>query len=100
MFVTVYTFTQHYIPEHLNLQQHCCVNLKFCVDLYCLSVLGHNFDNVVINQGLDVCPPQEVQMVELRQWHPEATNGIWKVFVQQHNILQTDTTSSVTCTYS
>jgi len=100
IFVTVYPFTQHYIPEHFNLQQHCCVNLKFFVALYCLSVLGHKFDNMVINQGLDVVSPQEVQMVELSQWHPEATNRILKVFVQQHKILQIDTTSSVTCTYS
>jgi hypothetical protein len=39
-------------------------------------------------------------MVEFRQWHPEATNRILKMFVQQQNILQTDTTTSVTCTYS
>lgn len=70
------------------------------MDLYCLSVLVHKFDNVVINQGLGIIPPQEVQMVEFRQWHLEATNRILKMFVQQQNILQTDTTTSVTCTYS
>jgi hypothetical protein len=73
---------------------------KFCLDLCCLSVLGHKFDNVVINQGPGIFPPHEVQMVELSQWHPEATNRIWKLFVQLQNILQTYTTSSVTCTYS
>jgi hypothetical protein len=73
---------------------------KLCVIPYCLSVLAHEFDNVIIDQGLNIFPPQEVQVVELCQWYPEGTNRILELFVQQQNILQTETASSVMCSYS
>ena len=38
---------------------------KLCVGLYCLSVVAHKFNNMVVNQGLSIFPPLEIQVVEL-----------------------------------
>ena len=74
-----YTVTQHHVPEHLNLRQNCCRNLRshrerLLTKRHSRSLSLHNQINAKIALLIEpfVCPA------------PEATMVVWKVLSLDH----------------